>query len=98
MGPEPGTAQWADADGSRVVARVVEREAAPPPADPKRDVAWLKVEAERTFGVGRVFEGVTFIQRVLTYGGQVPPSCDSSTISVPYTALYIFWAANSKKY
>jgi len=31
---------------------------------------------------------------VLTYGGQVPPSCDNSTtISVPYTTLYIFWAA-----
>jgi hypothetical protein len=92
VGPERGTAQWADADGSRVVARVVERVAAPPPADPTRDVQWLKLEALTTFGAG-VFEGLTFIQRVLTYGGQVPPPCHSSTISVPYTTLYIFWAA-----
>jgi hypothetical protein len=37
---------------------------------------------------------VTFIQRVLTYGGQPPPSCDAgSTVSQPYTALYTLWAA-----
>ena len=93
VGPERGTAQWADADGSRVVARVVERVDAPAPADPTKDVQWLKVQALTTFGDG-VFTGVTFIQRVLTYGGQVPPSRDNSTtISVPYTTLYIFWAA-----
>jgi hypothetical protein len=91
VGPEPGTAQRADADGSRVVARVVERVPASPPADPTRDVAWLKVPAETTFGVGGIFASVTFIQRVLTYGGQPPSSCDSTTIGVPYTTLYIFW-------
>jgi Protein of unknown function (DUF3455) len=93
VGPEPGTAQWADADGSRVVARVVERADAPPPADPAKDVQWLKVEAFQPFGTG-VFHDVTFIQRVLTYGGQPPPSCHSgTTISCHYTALYMFWAA-----
>ena len=93
VGPRPRTAQWADADGSRVVAEVVARVDAPPPADSSRDIQWLKLEAKEKFGAG-VFEGVTFIQRVLTYGGQVPPSCDNSTtISVPYTTLYIFWAA-----
>ena len=92
VGPERGTAQWADADGSRVVARVVESVDAPAPGDPTKDVKWLKVQALTTFGDG-VFDGLTFIQRVLTYGGQVPPSCNSTTISVPYTTLYIFWAA-----
>ena len=93
VGPEPGTAQWADADGSRVVARVVARVDAPSPADPAKDVQWLKVEAFQHFGTG-VFSEATFIQRVLTYGGQPPPSCDSgTTISRRYTALYRFWAA-----
>ena len=92
VGPEPGTAQWADADGSRVVARVVARVDASPPADPTKDVQWLLVEAIQHFGTG-VFSDVTFIQRVLTHGGQAPPSCDgSTTVSVPYTALYRFWA------
>jgi hypothetical protein len=94
LGPGPKTAQWADADGSRVVARVDDRKTAdaPPPADPIKDVKWLKVEAFQTFGTG-IFSAVTFIQRVLTYGGQPPPSCDThTTISLPYTALYIFWA------
>ena len=92
IGPEPGTAQWADADGSRVVARVVGRVDAPRPADPTEDIQWLKVEAIQHFGHG-VFHDVTFIQRVLTHGGQPPPSCDgSTTVSVRYTALYRFWA------
>jgi hypothetical protein len=92
VGPEPGTAQWADADGSRVVAKVIARVAAPPPADPTKDVQWLKAEASKDVGAG-VFKGVTFIQRVLTYGGQAPPSGHSSTtVSLPYTTLYIFWA------
>jgi uncharacterized protein (TIGR03118 family) len=95
VGPEPGTAQWADADGSRVVARVAARVDAPPPADPGKDVAWLKAEAFQNLGTG-IFSDVTFIQRVLTYGGQASPSCDSgTTTSRHYTALYIFWAAGA---
>jgi uncharacterized protein DUF3455 len=96
VGPEPKTAQWADADGSRVVVRVDSPASAavdaPPPADPTKDIKWLKVEAFQTFGTG-VFSEVAFIQRVLTYGGQPPPSCNNhTTVSLPYTTLYIFWA------
>jgi|tagenome__1003787_1003787.scaffolds.fasta_scaffold20736100_1 hypothetical protein len=91
VGPEPRTAQWADADGSRVVARVAAAVPAPPPGDPSKDIQWLKVEAFQNFGTG-VFSDVTFVQRVLTYGGQAPPSCESgTTLSLPYTTLYIFW-------
>jgi hypothetical protein len=92
-GPQPGTAQWADADGSRVIARVDQRVPTPPPGEPTQDVAWLKLEAEQTFGTG-VFANVTFIQRVLTFGGQVPSSSTSTTISEPYVTLYIFYAAS----
>jgi Protein of unknown function (DUF3455) len=96
VGPEGGTAQWADADGSRVVARVVERVDAPPPSDPTKDVQWLKAETlqppDGNFGTG-VFSEVTFIQRVLTYGGQATPSDHGTTLSIPYTTLYVFWTA-----
>jgi Protein of unknown function (DUF3455) len=93
VGPELKTAQWADADGSRVVARVLAAVDAPAPADPTQDVQWLKLEAFQNFGTG-VFSDVTFVQRVLTFAGQAPSSCDTgATISLPYTALYIFWAS-----
>jgi hypothetical protein len=95
--PLLGMAQWADADGSRVVARVVQKVDAPPPSDPTKDVQWLKAETlqdpqDGNFGTG-VFSEVTFIQRVLTYGGQATPSDHGTTVSVPYATLYVFWAA-----
>jgi hypothetical protein len=90
---ETPSPNWADADGSRVVCKLVTAIDAPPPADPTTDVRWLKVEAVQHFGSNGVFSNVTFIQRVLTFGGQAPPSCATgTTVSVPYTALYIFWA------
>jgi hypothetical protein len=77
-----------------VIAKVDQHVPTPPPGDPTQDVAWLRLEAEQTFGTG-VFGGVTFIQRVLTFGGQVPSSSNSPTISVRYATLYMFYAAAS---
>lgn len=91
VGPRPRTAQWMDLDGSRVIAEVDAPIDAPPPADPTKDIRWLRLKAIEHFGNGR-FATVSFIQRVLTYGGQPPSSCaDSATTSQPYTTLYIFW-------
>jgi Protein of unknown function (DUF3455) len=84
---------WADADGSRVGAAVVTE--ADSPDDPGKDVPWLLLEAGQWFGHNGVFSNITFIQRVLTADGAAPPSCDATggaALSVPYTALYIFWA------
>jgi hypothetical protein len=94
VGPQPGTAQWTDIDGSRVVARVIARADAPPPADPNKDVQWLKLEVIDRFGKTGIFEAVTLIQRVLTYGGKPSPSCQGATIiGEPYATLYTFWAS-----
>ncbi|MGH3777501.1 MAG: DUF3455 domain-containing protein [Pseudonocardiaceae bacterium] len=85
---------WTDTDGSRVKAKASgETEA---PIDSARNIKWLRLEAVEKFGRDNdVLSQVTFIQRVLTDGGQPPPKgepvngCD--TVSVPYTALYVFW-------
>jgi Protein of unknown function (DUF3455) len=91
VGPRPRTAQWTDVDGSRVIAEVDGSIDAPPPADATQDIRWLRLKAIEHFRNGRLAR-VSFIQRVLTYGGQPPPSgADDSTISQPYTTLYIFW-------
>ncbi|MGQ0718499.1 MAG: DUF3455 domain-containing protein [Pseudonocardiales bacterium] len=85
---------WTDTDGSRVKAKASgEAEA---PIDSARNIKWLRLEVAEKFGSNNdVFGQVTFIQRVRTAGGE-PPSkwepvkgCD--TLSVPYTALYVFW-------
>lgn len=85
---------WTDIDGSRVKGKTSGE--ADAPTDSQRDVKWLRLDAVETFGsTNDVLRRVTFIQRVLTQGGQ-PPSkreplegCD--TVSVPYTSLYVFW-------
>jgi hypothetical protein len=90
---ETPSPNWADADGSRVMCKLTTAIDALPPADPTTDIRWLKVEAVQHFGSNGILSNVTFIQRVLTIGGQAPPSCAAgTTVSVPYTALYIFWA------
>ncbi|MGH3788717.1 MAG: DUF3455 domain-containing protein [Pseudonocardiaceae bacterium] len=85
---------WTDVDGSRVKAKVSGESDAP--TDSARNVKWLRLEAVENFGSNSdVFREVTFVQRVLTHGGQPPstrePTEGCDTVSVPYTALYVFW-------
>jgi hypothetical protein len=84
---------WADADGSRVKGALPV--AVDAPVDPARNVKWVRLEAAERFGSAKtIFAHVTFIQRVFTYGGQAPANltpADGDTVSVPYTALYVFW-------
>ncbi|MCA1605678.1 MAG: DUF3455 domain-containing protein [Acidobacteria bacterium] len=85
---------WADADGSRVKGKTSGE--ADAPIDSNRNVKWLRLDAVENFGSNTgIFRQVAFIQRVFTYGGR-PPSkrepTDGDTVSVPYTALYVFWA------
>ncbi len=85
---------WTDSDGSRVKATASGETGAP--IESERNIKWLRLEAVERFGSNNdVFGQVTFIQRVLTDGGQPPskwePTKDCDTLSVPYTALYVFW-------
>lgn len=89
---------WADADGSRVKGKKSGEVDAP--VDSARNVTWLRLDAVEWFGSARtLFRQVTFIQRVFTYGGQPPTNwtpADGDTVSVPYTALYVFWATKEQ--
>ncbi len=85
---------WTDVDGSRVKAMVSGETNAP--VDSEQNIKWLRLEAAEKFGGNDdVLSQVTIIQRVLTRGGQPPPARQPTegctTVSVPYTALYVFW-------
>lgn len=85
---------WTDTDGSRIKAKVSGE--ADAPTDAERNIKWLRLEAVENVGSNSdVLRQATFIQRVLTYGGQAPltrePTEGCDTMSVPYTALYVFW-------
>lgn len=83
---------WADSAGSRVKGQVTGRADAP---NKDTDVPWLKLDVIERFGSADLsLQRATFIQRVLTYGGQAPSATgpsDGDTVGVPYTALYTFW-------
>jgi Protein of unknown function (DUF3455) len=80
---------WASFDGSKVIG--TSPVSAPSPAGPS-NIAWLKVTAASTAGVGGVFSNVTFIQRTDTRGGAAPATCGAPTVAVDYTTIYVFWA------
>jgi hypothetical protein len=84
---------WEADDGSKVIGEVVARADSPNP----NAVAWLLLSAKSTSGNG-IFQGVRFIQRLHTAGGNAPAvGCDhasaGSEVSVPYSADYWFYAA-----
>ena len=82
---------WESVSGSKVVAAVVDRAFPDPDSIP-----WLKLKASKSEGPG-IFEGVTYIQRLNTVGGN-PPSEPGDyigeVVEVPYTADYYFYRAH----
>ena len=81
---------WESNSGSRVVARRLT--GCTPSASA---IPWLKLETVSTEGPG-IFDGVTFVHRVNTTGGNAPASPGSfvgEEARVPYTAEYYFYRA-----
>jgi hypothetical protein len=86
---------WQAKDGS--IARG--SNAKPVTVDPTA-IPWLRLSATGTAGPdGDRLAGTTFIQRIATTGGLIPPAeqCHAGTVGneneVPYTADYTFWKA-----
>ena len=84
---------WTSRDGSTVVGAVPPVASVPAPRP--RAIPWLLLKAASAQGDG-VLGNVDYIQRLDTAGGVAPPGpCDAdedATISVPYRALYRFYA------
>jgi hypothetical protein len=84
---------WEAADGSKVVAKLVERADAPKAGD----IPWLLLGA-KSVGPEGAFSKVTSIQRVNTTGGVAPKAgCSQAnagtTARIPYRADYYFFTA-----
>ena len=79
---------WESNSGSKVVAAVADR-CTPDP----RSIPWLLLTAVSSSGPG-VFDGVTYIQRINTSGGNapsVPGDVVNQEAHVPYTTEYVFY-------
>ena len=86
---------WQAKDGSRVVGQLA---ADPVTVDPTA-IPWLLLSAKSTAAGpdGDRLAHTTYIQRIATIGGLIPPAatCNATTAGtraeVPYTADYYFW-------
>jgi hypothetical protein len=92
-----GGPTWQATDGSTAVGTLVR----PAPVDPTA-IPWLLLSASGTAGVdGDRLAETTFIQRIATTGGLIPPAaeCHAGTVGtekeIPYTADYYFWKADA---
>jgi hypothetical protein len=88
--------RWQARDGSVALGASPKSVVVDPTAIP-----WLRLSAMGTVGPdGDRLAGTTFIQRIATTGGLIPPAdeCHPGTAGteneVPYTADYYFWKAN----
>ena len=88
VGIHYGGPTWESNSGSKVIGEVAERCSPNPNAIP-----WLKLRAKSSQGPG-VFDGVTFIQRVNTVGGNAPATPGSfagEDARVSYATEYYFY-------
>ena len=90
-----GGPTWRAIDGSTAVGALVRGVSVDATAIP-----WLLLSTEGTPGAdGDRLAGTTYIQRIVTTGGLIPPAdeCHAETAAteneVPYTADYYFWKA-----
>jgi len=93
IGKHYGGPHWEATDGSKVVAKLIERADAPKAGD----IPWLLLGA-KSVGPDGAFSKVTSIQRVNTVGGVAPKAgCSQANAGtparIPYSADYYFFTA-----
>jgi Protein of unknown function (DUF3455) len=80
---------WQFQDGSTIVGKVIAKE---PRAN---TIDQLLLQVSQHSGPDGLLTQVDFIQRLATVGGVAPSQCDptrSTALTVPYSAIYQFWA------
>jgi hypothetical protein len=85
---------WEAADGSRIVRDTNTPVVTIPAKQAAADIPWLliKVTADPMPGL---LSNIGYVQRVSTSGGvapATPPVREGTTVGVPYTATYVFYA------
>lgn len=83
-----GGPTWQSVSGSKLVARVAQR--CTPDANA---IPWLLLEVVSSDGPG-IFNGLSYVQRVNTVGGNAPAqpgSFNGEVARIPYTAEYVFY-------
>lgn len=85
---------WEAADGSRIVRDTNTPVITVPAKQATTDIPWLliKVAADSTPGL---LGKIGYLQRISTSGGvapATPPAREGTTVGVPYTATYVFYA------
>ncbi|KAJ3314284.1 hypothetical protein HDV04_000650 [Boothiomyces sp. JEL0838] len=79
---------WSDIDGSLVTGLGKAAFSSPEGAS---NIKWLKVSPTKPSGNGTL-SNIKTVLRTFTVGGQAPASCANGSITVPYQALYTFYA------
>jgi len=93
VGVHYGGPTWKSNSGSLVIGKNPIR-CTPDPDS----IQWLRLEADETDGSG-IFNGVTYIQRLNTFGGKAPSepgTFDGEEVSVPYTTEYYFYRPSAR--
>ncbi|KAJ3273859.1 hypothetical protein HDV01_003837 [Terramyces sp. JEL0728] len=83
-----GLPTWSNVDGSLVTGLGKSAFNSPEGAS---SIKWLKVTPTQSSGNGTL-SAVKSVLRSFTVGGQAPASCVNGSITVPYQALYTFYA------
>lgn len=87
---------WEAADGSKIV-RDTNTPVVTVPAKAAGDIPWLLIKVTPDAKPG-LLSKIEYVQRISTRGGvapTAPPVREGTTIGVPYTATYVFYAKSN---
>jgi hypothetical protein len=82
---------WALFDGSKVSKPIDSKPFSDDKVSGPSNVPWLLVPVTAE-GTGGSLSNVQLVQRIDTRGGVAPATCGPKTLSVDYSANYVFWA------